>query len=107
VLAFGLLLFSFRSIVIAFKAVILNLVSVFAAYGALVAVFHWGWGQGLLHFHSAHAVTSWLPLLLFVVLFSVSMDYHVFILSRIREAFDHGLSTEQAVRHGVDRPQGW
>jgi RND superfamily putative drug exporter len=106
VLAFGLLLFSFRSIVIALKAVILNLLSVFAAYGVLVAVFQWGWGQSLLNFHSSHAITSWLPLFLFVVLFSLSMDYHVFILSRIREAFDHGLSTERAVLHGVKSTAG-
>jgi RND superfamily putative drug exporter len=106
VLAFGLLLFSFRSVVIAFKAVILNLLSVFASYGVLVAVFQWGWGQSLLNFHSVHAVTSWLPLFLFVVLFSLSMDYHVFILSRIREAYDGGLSTEDAVRHGVKSTAG-
>jgi RND superfamily putative drug exporter len=105
-LAFGLLLFSFRSVVIAFKAVVLNLLSVFASYGVLVAVFQWGWGQSLLHFHSVHAVTSWLPLFLFVVLFSLSMDYHVFILSRIREAFDNGDSTERAIAHGVKSTAG-
>jgi RND superfamily putative drug exporter len=90
VFAFLLLLLSFRSIVIAAKAMVLNLLSVFASYGVLVAIFQWGWGENLLHFKSAHAVTSWLPLFLFVVLFSLSMDYHVFIISRIREAFDKG-----------------
>ena len=81
-LAFLLLLVSFRSIVIAITAVILNLLSVGAAYGVIVALFQWGWGQSLLGFISVHSVASWLPLFLFVVLFGLSMDYHVFILSR-------------------------
>jgi RND superfamily putative drug exporter len=101
VFAFLLLLLSFRSIVIAAKAIVLNLLSMFASYGVLVAVFQWGWGESLLHFKSAHAVTSWLPLFLFVVLFSLSMDYHVFIISRIREAFDKGDDTRSAIAHGI------
>jgi RND superfamily putative drug exporter len=101
VLAFGLLLVAFRSIVIAAKAVLLNLLSVGAAYGLLVAVFQWGWGERLLGFESTGAIVSGLPLFLFVVLFGLSMDYHVFILSRIREAWDGGLSTEAAVAHGI------
>jgi RND superfamily putative drug exporter len=105
-MAFGLLLVSFRSIVIAFKAIILNLLSVGAAYGVLVWVFQDGHGQGLLHFHSTHAITSWLPLFMFVVLFGLSMDYHVFILSRIREAHDRGESTSAAVSHGIKATAG-
>lgn len=106
VLAFGLLLLSFRSIVIAAKAIVLNLLSVFAAYGVLVAVFQWGWGERVLGFHSTGTITSWLPLFLFVVLFSLSMDYHVFILSRVREAFDRGRSTDEAVAHGIKSTAG-
>ena len=100
-LAFGLLLVAFRSVVIAAKAIVLNLLSVAAAYGLLVAVFQWGWGESVLGFESTGGIVSWLPLFLFVILFGLSMDYHVFILSRIREAYDRGLSTEDAVAHGI------
>ncbi len=104
--AFLLLLGAFRSLVIAAKAIVLNLLSVAAAYGILVAVFQWGWGESILSFKSTHGVTSWLPLFLFVVLFGLSMDYHVFILSRVREAFDRGLRTEDAVAHGIKTTAG-
>ena len=104
--AFGLLLVSFRSIVVALKAIVLNLLSVGAAYGILVAVFQWGWGESLLGFESNGGITPWLPMFLFVILFGLSMDYHVFILSRIREAFDRGLSTEDAVAHGIKTTAG-
>ena len=104
--AFLLLMTAFRSIVIAIKAIIMNLLSVGAAYGLLVMVFQWGWGEGLLNFKSNGAITSWLPIFLFVILFGLSMDYHVFILSRIREAFDRGLSTRQAVEHGITTTAG-
>jgi uncharacterized membrane protein YdfJ with MMPL/SSD domain len=106
VLAFGLLLVAFRSVVIAAKAVLLNLLSVGAAYGLLVTVFQWGWGERALGFESTGAIVSGLPLFLFVVLFGLSMDYHVFILSRIREAYDGGLSTEAAVAHGIRATAG-
>jgi uncharacterized membrane protein YdfJ with MMPL/SSD domain len=105
-LAFLLLLVTFRSIVIALKAIVLNLLSVAAAYGFLVAVFQWGWGEGVLGFHSTHGITAWIPLFLFVVLFGLSMDYHVFILSRIREGVDEGMTTEQAVSHGIRSTAG-
>ena len=105
-LAFGLLLVAFRSIVIAAKAIALNLLSVGAAYGILVAVFQWGWGESLLDFESTGGIVSWLPLFLFVILFGLSMDYHVFILSRIREAYDRGLATEDAVAHGIRTTAG-
>ena len=100
-LAFVLLLISFRSIVIPITAVILNLLSIGAAYGVIVALFEWGWGQSLLGFTSTHSITSWLPLFMFVVLFGLSMDYHVFILSRIRESYDRTRDTGQAVAHGI------
>jgi uncharacterized membrane protein YdfJ with MMPL/SSD domain len=101
IFAFGLLLVAFRSIVIALKAILLNLLSVGAAFGVLVVVFQWGWGESLLGFQSNGGIAYWLPIFLFVILFGLSMDYHVFILSRIREAFDRGSSTEEAVEHGI------
>ncbi|MBB2744781.1 UNVERIFIED_ORG: putative membrane protein YdfJ with MMPL/SSD domain [Microbispora rosea subsp. rosea] len=100
-LAFVLLLVSFRSLVVAVKAIALNLLSVAAAYGVLVLVFQKGYGESLLGFHSTGTITNWLPLFLFVILFGLSMDYHVFILSRIREAYDRGMSTEDAVSFGI------
>ncbi|HEX6392622.1 MAG TPA: MMPL family transporter [Acidimicrobiales bacterium] len=100
-LAFVLLLVSFRSIVIAAKAIVLNLLSVGASYGVLVWIFQEGHGQGLLGFHSTHAITSWLPIFMFVLLFGLSMDYHVFILNRIREGHLAGHSTGQAVSDGI------
>jgi uncharacterized membrane protein YdfJ with MMPL/SSD domain len=104
--AFLLLLVSFRSIVIAATAVVLNLMSVGAAYGVMVAVFQYGWGRHLLGFTPYGGITSWLPMFMFVLLFGLSMDYHVFILSRIKEAHDHGMSTEQAVEHGIKTTAG-
>ncbi|HEY6835651.1 MAG TPA: MMPL family transporter [Gaiellaceae bacterium] len=100
-LAFVLLTASFRSVVVAAKAFVLNLLSVGAAYGLLVAVFQWGWGESLLGFTSTGGITSWLPIFLFVVLFGLSMDYHVFILTRVREAVDSGLATDRAVAKAI------
>ncbi len=105
-LGFLLLLASFRSLVIAAKAVVLNLLSVAAAYGVVVAVFQFGWGKNLLNFTSNGSVAPWLPLFMFVILFGLSMDYHVFILSRIREAYDRGMSTDDAVAHGIRTTAG-
>jgi uncharacterized membrane protein YdfJ with MMPL/SSD domain len=99
--AFLLLLVTFRSIVIPIKAIILNLLSVGAAYGVLVWIFQYGHLQGLLGFHSSGAVVTWLPLFLFTVLFGLSMDYHVFILSRVKELVDQGIPTDQAVERGI------
>jgi putative drug exporter of the RND superfamily len=99
--AFILLLVSFRSIVIPLKAILMNLLSVAAAYGVIVAVFQWGWGADVLDFNTTGGIASWLPMFLFVILFGLSMDYHVFILSRVREYFDRGLSTEEAVSKGI------
>jgi RND superfamily putative drug exporter len=105
-LAFLLLLVTFRSIVIPIKAIVLNLLSVGAAYGVLKLVFQDGHGEKLLGFQSIGGVTSWLPLFLFVILFGLSMDYHVFILSRIREAVDGGMRTDRAVAHGIKQTAG-
>jgi uncharacterized membrane protein YdfJ with MMPL/SSD domain len=102
-LAFLLLLLTFRSIVIPIKAIVLNLLSVGAAYGVLVWIFQDGHLQGLLGFHSNGAVVTWLPLFLFTVLFGLSMDYHVFILSRVKELVDNGVPTEEAVERGIRR----
>jgi uncharacterized membrane protein YdfJ with MMPL/SSD domain len=106
VAAFLLLLVTFRSLVIALKAIVLNLLSVGASYGVLVLVFQNGWGEKLLGFHSNGTIVAWLPLFLFVVLFGLSMDYHVFILSRVREAYDKGMSTERAVTHAIGTTAG-
>jgi RND superfamily putative drug exporter len=105
-LAFALLLATFRSVVIPLTAIALNLLSVGAAYGLLVLIFQHDWAEGILGFTSNHAITAWLPLFLFVVLFGLSMDYHVFILSRIKELHDGGLSTEEAVSRGIRRTAG-
>ena len=105
-LAFVLLLVTFRSIVIPIKAIVLNLLSVGAAYGVLVLVFQQGHLESLLGFKSIGGVTAWLPLFLFVILFGLSMDYHVLILSRVRESYDAGMSTEDAVAHGIRATAG-
>ena len=102
-LAFLLLLVTFRSIVVPLTAITLNLLSVAAAYGVLVWIFQDGDLQGLLGFHSNGAVVTWLPLFLFTVLFGLSMDYHVFIVSRIKELVDRGEPNEAAVAHGIRR----
>jgi uncharacterized membrane protein YdfJ with MMPL/SSD domain len=105
-LAFLLLLVTFRSIVVPIKAIVLNMLSVAAAYGVLTLVFQDGHGEKLLGFESIGGITSWLPLFLFVILFGLSMDYHVFILSRIREAVDRGMKTDDAVAYGIKQTAG-
>jgi uncharacterized membrane protein YdfJ with MMPL/SSD domain len=100
-LAFGLLLVAFRSLVLPLKAIALNLLSVAASYGVLALVFQHHWAEPILDFRSNGTIVSWLPLFLFVVLFGLSMDYHVFILSRVREAVDRGEPTETAVRVSI------
>ena len=104
--AFVLLLLAFHSLVIPIKAIVLNLLSVGAAYGVLVLVFQHSWAQGLLGFQSNGTIISWLPLFLFVILFGLSMDYHVFILSRVREGVDAGMTNDAAVRHGISVTAG-
>jgi RND superfamily putative drug exporter len=105
-LAFLLLLVTFRSIVVPIKAIVLNLLSVGAAYGILVLVFQNGHGEKLLDFQSVGGIAPVIPLFLFVILFGLSMDYHVFILSRVREAVNRGMSNDDAVAHGIKSTAG-
>jgi uncharacterized membrane protein YdfJ with MMPL/SSD domain len=105
-LAFILLLVTFRSIVVPIKAIVLNLLSVGSAYGVLTLVFQDGHGEKLLDFQSVGGIAPWIPLFLFVILFGLSMDYHVFVLSRIREAVDRGMSNDDAVAHGIKSTAG-
>lgn len=101
VFAFLLMLLSFRSLTVAITSILLNLLSVGAAYGILVAVFQHGWGASLVGAEGVGAIVTWLPLFLFVILFGLSMDYHVFVVSRIREARLRGRTTKDAIQHGV------
>jgi uncharacterized membrane protein YdfJ with MMPL/SSD domain len=88
-------------------AVVLNLLSVGAAYGLVVAVFQCDWGERVLNFQSNGGIAQWLPIFMFVIRFGLSMDYHVFIiLSRVREAYDRGLSTKQAIEQGIKTTAG-
>ena len=104
--AFVLMLVTFRSLVIAAKTIVLNLLSIGAAYGILVLVFQHGWGKQLLGFEFTGGIDPFLPILLFVILFGLSMDYHVFVLSRVREGYDNGMSTDEAVAHGIKTTAG-
>ncbi len=106
VFAFILMLVAFRSIVVAVKAIVLNCLSVAAAYGILVLVFQHGFGKSLLGFTSTAGVSPVIPLLLFVILFGLSMDYHVFIVSRIRESFERGASMDEAISTGIRSTAG-
>jgi uncharacterized membrane protein YdfJ with MMPL/SSD domain len=106
VLAFALMLVAFRSLVVAAKAIVLNLLSVAAAYGVLVIVFQHGFAKGLLGFSSTAGIDPVVPLLLFVILFGLSMDYHVLVLGRIREAFDRGVGMDEAIATGIKRTAG-
>jgi RND superfamily putative drug exporter len=106
VFAFILMLVAFRSIVVAIKAIAFNLLSVAAAYGVLVLVFQHGIGKGPLGFTSTAGIAPVVPMLLFVILFGLSMDYHVFIISRIRETYDAGASMDDAIAHGIKSTSG-
>jgi len=106
VFAFVLMLAAFRSVAIAVKAIVLNLLSVAAAYGVLVLVFQHGIGKGLLGFESTSGIVPFLPVFLFVILFGLSMDYHVFILSRIRELYDRGATTDESISQGIKSTAG-
>lgn len=105
-LTFLVLLMTFRSVVVALTAIVLNMLSVAAAYGFVVLVFQGHWAEGLLDFRSNGGIVTWLPLFLFVVLFGLSMDYHVFVVSRIREAVDRGMPNRNAVAHGITTSAG-
>jgi uncharacterized membrane protein YdfJ with MMPL/SSD domain len=104
--AFLLLLFTFRSVVVPIKAIILNMLSIGASYGVMSLVFNHGWGKSLLGFEQTGPITAWVPLFMFVVLFGLSMDYHVFILSRVREAVDRGMPTSEAVPYAIKNTAG-
>jgi RND superfamily putative drug exporter len=99
--AFLLMLVTFRSLAIAIKAIVMNLLSVAAAYGVVVLVFQHGFGKNLLGFDYTGGIVAFLPIFMFVILFGLSMDYHVFIISRIREGYDKGMATEDAISHGI------
>jgi uncharacterized membrane protein YdfJ with MMPL/SSD domain len=105
-LAFVLLLVTFRSIVIPIKSILLNLLSVAASYGALVLIFQHGWGASLIGADGSTGISTWLPLFLFVVLFGLSMDYHIFILTRVKELVDRGEPTRVAVERGIKATAG-
>jgi RND superfamily putative drug exporter len=106
VAAFLLLLVTFRSIVVPIKAIVLNLLSVGAAYGVMTLIFNKGVGKELLGFENTGPITGWIPMFLFVILFGLSMDYHVFILSRVKELVDRGMKTEDAVPSAIKSTAG-
>ncbi|MFI5911209.1 MMPL family transporter [Dactylosporangium sp. NPDC051541] len=106
VLTFIVMAFTFRSVVVAVTSIALNMLSAAASYGLVVLIFQGTWAEGILGFKSMDAVVSWLPLFLFVVLFGLSMDYHVFVVSRIREAVRSGLTTREAVARGISGSAG-
>ena len=103
VLTYGVLLRAFRSLLLPLKAVLLNLLSVAAAYGMLVVVFRWGVGADVLGLYQLGQVDGWIPIFLFAVLFGLSMDYEVFMVMRMREAWDHVPDNARAVAHGLER----
>jgi uncharacterized membrane protein YdfJ with MMPL/SSD domain len=102
-LTFVVLMRAFRSLLLPLKAVLLNLLTVAAVYGLLVSLFSWGWGSGLLGLPHADEIEGWIPIFLFAVLFGLSMDYEVFIVSRMRESWDHVPDNARAVAHGLER----
>jgi RND superfamily putative drug exporter len=102
-LSFLLLLVAFRSVLVPFTSILLNLLSVAAAYGAVVAVFQFGFLADLFGFTQVDTITNWLPVMLFCILFGLSMDYHVFLLSRVREHYDRTGNNEEAVRVGLQQ----
>ncbi|MBW5424052.1 MMPL family transporter [Streptomyces sp. BG9H] len=103
---FLLMLLSFRSVVIAVTSIALNLLSVGAAYGVMTAVFQHGWGAELIGSEQVGAIENWMPLFVLVVLFGLSMDYHVFVVSRISESRERGMDNRAAIREGVTRTAG-
>jgi RND superfamily putative drug exporter len=105
-LTFLVMLFTFRSIVLALSALVLNGLSAGAAFGVLSLVFQHTWAESLLDFKSNGAIIAWIPLFVFVILVGLSMDYHVFVVSRIREAALSGMPTREAVRYGITRSAG-
>jgi len=105
-ITFAVMAFAFRSWVIAATALVLNLLSVGAAFGVMTAVFQHGWGASLFGTEGVGAIEAWIPMFTLVILFGLSTDYHVFVVSRIREAREAGMDTTSAVRHGISRTAG-
>ena len=103
VLTYFLLMRAFRSALLPLKAVILNLLSVGAAYGMLVVVFRWGVGNSVLGLYQIDQIEGWIPIFLFAMLFGLSMDYEVFLVTRMREEWDNGRSNREAVAYGLER----
>ncbi len=103
VLTYGVLVRAFRSLLLPLKAVLLNLLSVAAAYGMLVVVFRWGLGTDALGLHQLDQVDGWVPIFLFAVIFGLSMDYEVFMVMRMREAWDDVPDNARAIAHGLER----
>jgi RND superfamily putative drug exporter len=101
VLSFILLMAVFRSLLVPLKAVVMNLLSIGAAYGMIVAIFQWGWGKDLIGVGKAGPIESWAPMMLFAIVFGLSMDYEVFLLSRIKEEYDHTKDNARAVADGL------
>ncbi|MEO8162340.1 MAG: MMPL family transporter, partial [Ilumatobacteraceae bacterium] len=100
-LSFLLLMTVFRSVLVAIKAVIMNLLSIGAAYGVIVAIFQWGWGIGLIGVGKSGPIESWAPMMLFAIVFGLSMDYEVFLLSRVKEEYDRTGNNAEAVADGL------
>ena len=103
VLSFLLLMVTFRSILVPLKAAILNLLSIGAAYGVMVMVFQWGWGKELIGLETTVPIVSFVPMFMFAILFGLSMDYEVFLLSRIREEYLNTGDNDASVVHGIAR----
>jgi len=100
-LSFVLLMAVFRSLLVPLKAVIMNLLSIGSAYGAVVAVFQWGWGSSLVGLGGSAPIDPWLPVMMFAIVFGLSMDYEVFLLSRVKEEYDRTGDNELAVADGL------
>jgi RND superfamily putative drug exporter len=101
VLSFVLLMLVFRSILVPLKAVIMNLLSIGAAYGVIVAIFQWGWLKNVVGIGKEGPIEAWVPMMLFAIVFGLSMDYEVFLLSRIKEEYDVTHNNADAVAHGL------
>ena len=102
-LSYVLLVRAFRSLLLPLKAVLLNLLSIGAAYGMLVVVFKWGVGEDAVGLYQFDQVEGWIPIFLFAMLFGLSMDYEVFLVTRMREAWDDGADNATAVAYGLER----
>jgi RND superfamily putative drug exporter len=100
-ISFVLLMLVFRSVLVPLKAALMNLLSVGAAYGVVVAVFQWGWGASLVGMEETIPITPWVPMMMFAILFGLSMDYEVFLLSRVREAWLRSGDSRGSVVEGV------